>query len=77
MTTLPDNLLSLSSEVLGLELRLEFEKLHLYDPATGQKLLTHEEAVAAQQAAVQALRQEQERAQRLAAKLRELNILDD
>lgn len=67
MTTLPDNLLSLSSEVLGLELRF-------YDPATGQKLLTHEEAVAAQQAAVQALKEEQECSQRLAAKLRELNI---
>lgn len=84
MTTLPDNLLSLSSEILGLELRLEFGELRFYDPATGQKLLSHEEAVAAQQeavaaqqAAVQALKAEQERSQRLAAKLRELNILDD
>ena len=93
MTTLPDNLLSLSSKVLGLELRLEFGELRFYDPATGQKLLTHEEAVAAQQAAEQALKEEQERwqrvatarpspmartSQRLAAKLRELNIeLDD
>ena len=30
----------LKSEVLGLELRLEGERLHLYDPKTGQKLLT-------------------------------------
>jgi len=73
-TTLSDNSLSLSSEVLGLELRLEFGELRFYDPATGQKLLTHEEAVAAQQAAEQALKEEQERSQRLAAKLRELNI---
>lgn len=73
MTTLSDNSLSLSSE-LGLELRLEFGELRFYDPATGQKLLTHEEAVAARQAAEQALKEEQERAQRLAAKLRELNI---
>lgn len=83
MTTLPDNLLSLSSEVLGLELRLESGELRFY-AATGQKLLTHEEeaaarqaAVAAQQAAVQALKAEQERSQRLAAKLKELNIEDD
>lgn len=80
ITTLPDNSLSLSSE-LGLELRLEFGELRFYDPAIGQKLLTHEEAVAAQQEAVaaqqaaeQALKEEQERSQRLAAKLRELNI---
>ncbi len=73
ITTLPDNSLSLSSE-LGLELRLKFGELRFYDPAIGQKLLTHEEAVAAQQAAEQALKQEQERSQRLAAKLRELNI---
>lgn len=78
MTTLPDSLLSLSSEVLGLELRLEFGELRFYDPATRQKLLSHEEQAAARQAAVQALKEEQERSQRLAAKLRELNIeLDD
>lgn len=74
ITTLTDDLLSLSSEVLGLELRLEFGELRFYDPATGQKLLTHEEEVAARQAAEQALKEERERAQQLAAKLRDLNI---
>lgn len=74
MTTLTDDLLSLPSEVLGLELRLEFGKLCFYDPATGQKILTHEEEAAARQAAEQALREERERAQQLAAKLRDLNI---
>lgn len=53
MTTLPDNSLSLSSEVLGLELRLEFGELRFY-AVTGEKLLSHEEAVGAEQA----LRQE-------------------
>ncbi|MBD2522841.1 Uma2 family endonuclease [Nostoc sp. FACHB-133] len=67
---LPDGTVSLSSEVLGLELRLEAGKLRFYNPATGQILLTHEEEAAARQAA-------EEKAQRLAAKLRELNIDPD
>ncbi|BAZ29836.1 hypothetical protein NIES4074_22830 [Cylindrospermum sp. NIES-4074] len=65
--TLQDGTLSLPSEVLGLELRLEGGKLRFYNPATGQILLTHEEEVAARQAA-------EDKAQKLAAKLRELNI---
>ncbi|MFW9262049.1 Uma2 family endonuclease [Nostoc sp. CALU 546] len=68
--TLPDGTVSLSSEVLGLELRLEAGRLRFYNPATGQILLTHEEEATARQAA-------EEKAQRLAAKLRELNIDPD
>ncbi|MFN6517671.1 MAG: Uma2 family endonuclease [Nostoc sp. CreGUA01] len=68
--TLADGTISLPSEVLGLELRLEAEKLRFYNPATGEILLTHEEEVAARQAT-------EEKAQRLAAKLRELNIDPD
>ncbi|MBC1240055.1 Uma2 family endonuclease [Nostoc sp. 2RC] len=68
--TLPDGTVSLTSEVLGLELRLEAGKLRFYNPATGQTLLTHEEEAVARQAA-------EEKAQRLAAKLRELNIDPD
>ncbi|OYD98133.1 hypothetical protein CDG76_04790 [Nostoc sp. 'Peltigera membranacea cyanobiont' 210A] len=68
--TLPDATVSLASEVLGLELRLEAGKLRFYNPATGQTLLTHEEEVAARQTA-------EEKTQRLAAKLRELNIDPD
>ncbi|MEH1810525.1 Uma2 family endonuclease [Nostoc sp.] len=67
---LPGGTLSLSSEVLGLELRLEAGKLRFYNPATGQTLVTHEEEATARQAA-------EEKAQRLAAKLRELNIDPD
>ncbi|MBG1267989.1 Uma2 family endonuclease [Nostoc sp. WHI] len=68
--TLPDGTVSLPSEVLGLELRLEAGKLRFYNPATSQILLTHEEEATARQAA-------EEKAQRLAAKLRELNIDPD
>ncbi|MDM9583580.1 Uma2 family endonuclease [Nostoc sp. GT001] len=68
--TLPDGTVSLPSEVLGLELRLEAEKLRFYNPTTSQTLLTHEEEAFARQAA-------EEKAQRLAAKLRELNIDPD
>lgn len=41
-TTLPNDVLSLSSKVLGLELRLQSGQLRFYDPATGEILLTHE-----------------------------------
>ncbi len=68
--TLADGTVSLPSEVLGLELRLEAGKLRFYNPATSQTLLTHEEEAAARQAA-------EEKAQTLAAKLRELNIDPD
>ncbi|MEH1933634.1 MAG: Uma2 family endonuclease [Nostoc sp.] len=68
--TLPDGTVSLLSEVLGLELRLEAGKLRFYNPARNQTLLTHEEEAATRQAA-------EEKTQRLAAKLRELNIDPD
>jgi hypothetical protein len=68
--TLPDGTVYLASQVLGLELRLEAGKLRFYNPARGQILLTHEEEVAARQTA-------EEKTQRLAAKLRELNIDPD
>ncbi|MBH8575128.1 Uma2 family endonuclease [Nostocaceae cyanobacterium CENA369] len=69
-STQPDSKVSLLSEVLGLELRLEAGKLRFYDPATGQTLLSHEEEAAARLSV-------EEKAQRLAAKLRELNIDPD
>jgi Uma2 family endonuclease len=52
----PDGTLSVSSAVLGLELRLEGGVLHFYDPTTGQKLLSHREAEQELQAALAALR---------------------
>jgi Uma2 family endonuclease len=90
-TSLPDHSLSVPSEVLGLELRVESGKLRFYNPATGEKLLSYEEVHQAQQEAEQArqaaeqarqaaersLSEEQSRSQRLAAKLRELNIDPD
>jgi hypothetical protein len=41
----------LRSEVLGLELVVEDKQLRLYDPRTGERLRTHEEAEAARRAA--------------------------
>jgi Uma2 family endonuclease len=70
MTTRSDDTLSLTSEVLGLELQVQSGKMRFYDPMTGQKLLTHEEEAAARQ-------QAEERSQQLAAKLRQLNIDPD
>lgn len=62
-TILPAEVLSFPSEVLGLELRFQAGELRFYNSVTGQALLTHEEEV--------------QRSQRLAAKLRELNIDPD
>lgn len=69
-TTLLDGTLSLPSEVLELELRVKSGEMRFYNPVTGEKLLTHEEEATARQ-------EEQEWSQRLAAKLRELNIDPD
>lgn len=55
-----EELLSLTSEVLQLELQLRSGKLRFYDPAAGEMLLTHEEQV--------------QRSRFLAAKLRELGL---
>ena len=65
-----DHIISLKSEVLGLELRLEEGKLRFYNPVTNQILLTHEEEVTARQ-------ESEAKARKLAAKLRELNIDPD
>lgn len=62
--------MSLASEVLGLELRVKSGDMRFDDTATGKTLLTYEEEAAARQAA-------EEKAQKLAAKLRELNIDPD
>jgi Uma2 family endonuclease len=67
---LPDDTLSVSSQVLGLELQVKSRQMRFYDPVTRQKLLTpQEESLARQQA--------EKRVQRLAEKLRELNIDPD
>ncbi len=50
----PDGILALRSEVLGLDVRLERGMLHFYDPATNQPLLTHQEAEQARQEAEKA-----------------------
>jgi Uma2 family endonuclease len=42
--TTADDTLIVPSEVLGLELRLDDSGLRFYDPASGQKLLSHQEA---------------------------------
>ena len=57
---LPNDVLSLSSQVLGLELRLQSGQLRFLDSATGEMLLKHEEQV--------------QRSHSLAAKLRELGL---
>jgi Uma2 family endonuclease len=68
--TLEDGTVSVASEVLGLELQVKSGDMRFYDAATSKTLLTYEEEAAARQAA-------EERAQKLAAKLRELNIDPD
>lgn len=59
--TLPDGGVAMHSAVLGLDLRLENGVLRFYDPLTGQKLHSHEEAEQARQQAEQA-QQEAEQA---------------
>ncbi|WP_413200944.1 hypothetical protein [Nostoc piscinale] len=53
---LPDGVLSIHSEVLGLDLRLINGELRFFDPQTGQKLLSHKETEQARQQAEQARR---------------------
>ena len=57
--------LSIYSEVLGLEVRLENKRLRFYDPVTGQKLLSYQEVE-------QRLRQETTARRALEARLAEL-----
>lgn len=59
-TVLPDGVLSLRSEVLGLELRSCAGELRFYDPVRGRTLRTHEEAearIAELEARLQALQE--------------------
>lgn len=46
-TTLADGIVSLSSEVLGLELRIQSGEMRFYNPATGKTLPSYEEEAAA------------------------------
>jgi Uma2 family endonuclease len=66
----PDGSLSVSSAVLGLELRVAGGGLHFYDPTTGQKLLSHREAEQERQAALAALRAAEARIAELEARVR-------
>ncbi|MBR8835859.1 MAG: Uma2 family endonuclease [Stigonema ocellatum SAG 48.90 = DSM 106950] len=54
--TLLDGVLSIHSEVLGLDLRLIDGELRFYDPQTGKKLLSHKETEQARLQAEQARR---------------------
>ena len=71
-TTSPEGTLVLRSEVLGLELRLEEGTLRLYDPTTGQRLLSYQEAEQARQEAEQGRQAAEERAQAAEARVAEL-----
>jgi Uma2 family endonuclease len=71
-TTSPEGVLVLRSGVLGLELRLEEGTLRLYDPATGQKLPSHQEAIQAQQEAEERARAAEARIAELEARLQAL-----
>ncbi|MEM8544930.1 MAG: Uma2 family endonuclease [Cyanobacteria bacterium P01_H01_bin.119] len=90
-TPLADRGLSIHSEILGLALHLEQGELRFYNLKTGEKLLSHAESEAARQTA-EAARQTAEvarqmaeaaqqtaedRAERLAARLRDLGIDPD
>ncbi len=76
--------LSLTSEVLGLELRLIEGEMRFYNPVTGEKLLTHRETEAARRIVEEAYRKaeiarqiSENKVQRLADRLRELGIDPD
>ena len=56
--SLPDGTISLRSEVMGLDIRLESDQLRFYDPIEGKNLLTHEESEEARkQAEEQAIKE--------------------
>lgn len=76
-TPLPEGGLSITSNVLGLALHLEQGELRFYNPAMGEKLLSHAEAEAARQSAAAAQQTAEARAERLAARLRDLGIDPD
>jgi len=56
-TILSDGVLSMPSQVLGLDLRLIDGELRFYEPQTGKKLLSHKETEQARQEAEQARRE--------------------
>ena len=68
--TLADGTLLLRSDVLQLDLRLEGNVLHFYDPTTGQPLLHHREAEQARQEAEQARQEAEQRVSTALAALR-------
>ena len=90
-TTLPDGSLVIPSQTLGLELRVQDNQMRFYEPATGRKLFSgqeaeqarqdaeqaRQEAEQARQEAEQARNEERERSQKLAAQLRELGLDPD
>jgi Uma2 family endonuclease len=55
-TILPDGVLSIHSQVLGLDLRLIEGKLRFYNPQIGKKLLSHQETEQARREAIPRLR---------------------
>jgi Uma2 family endonuclease len=63
ITTLPNSGMSIFSQVLNLELRLECDEFRFYDPATGEHLSNFGEEIDARRAAERAQR-EAEQAQR-------------
>ena len=71
-TTSPEGTLVLRSDVLGLELRLEEGTLRLYDPTTGQRLLSYQEAEQARREAEERARVAEARVAELEARLRAL-----
>ena len=71
-TTSPGGALVLRSAVLGLELRHEEGTLRLYDPTTGQRLLSYQEAEQARQAAEERARAAEARVAELEARLQAL-----
>ncbi len=74
---LEDGTVSVVSEVLDLELRLKSGEMRFYNPTTGKTLLTYEEESAARKEAEDARQEAEVKAQKLADKLRELNIDPD
>ena len=71
-TTSPEGTLVLRSMVLGLELRLEEGTLRLYDPTTGQRLLSYQEAEQARREAEERARAAEARVAELEARLQAL-----
>jgi hypothetical protein len=73
-TTSSEGTLVLRSDVLGLGLRLEEGTLRLYDPTTGQRLLSYQEAEQARQAAEERARVAEARVAELEARLQALQV---